>query len=84
MVNDDNNENIVLVIKVKMFHLRKYMQRIDAFVATDIRMLPHIILNMKFAGVVLAHGKPRVILFAERVVLALLSPHASATACDCE
>ena len=39
---------------------------------------------MKSAGVVPADGMSRVILSAEREVLALSSPHASAKACDCE
>ena len=35
MMDDDDNENIVLMVKVRMFHLENYTQSIDVLVAKD-------------------------------------------------
>ena len=35
MMDDDDDENIVLMIKVRLFHLENYTQSIDVLVAKD-------------------------------------------------
>ena len=35
MMDDDNDENIVLIIKVRLFHLQNYTQSIGVLVAKD-------------------------------------------------
>ena len=35
MMDDDEDENIVLMIKVRLFHLKNYTQSIDVLVAKD-------------------------------------------------